>query len=275
MKTLEGRVALVAGASRGIGQGCAIELGAAGAFVYLLGRTAGSADDGRTDTLAHSLHVIESLGGTGQVIACDCTDPDQLAGVIARIEERHGRLDVVVNSVFSTPTFANWIGKRMWETLDDLWASAADMPSRAAYFATAKSAPLLIRTATKATPGLIVNISGRGAENYRYNAAYGAGKAALARLTRDAALELKPHHVAVLNVWPNGYAADPTKPETPRYTGRAVVALATAPDLLARSAASFWSAEVAAEFGFTDEFGHPHEISTLTDQYTLADESVA
>ena len=273
MKTLEGRVALVAGASRGIGQGCAIELGAAGAFVYLLGRTAGAVDDGRTDTLAHSLRVIETLGGAGRVIACDCTDPGQLATVIAQIEEAHGRLDVVVNSVFSTPTFAGWIGKRMWETPDDLWSSAADMPARAAYFAIAKAAPLMIRTATPETPGLIVNISGRGAEHYRYNAAYGVGKAALTRLTRDAALELKPHHVAVLSVWPNGYSADPARPETPRYTGRAIVALAAAPDLIARSAGSAWSAEVAAEFGFTDEFGHPHEISTLIDQYTLEHEA--
>ena len=101
MSRLDGRVALVAGASRGMGQGCAIELGAAGAFVYLLGRTTGSPGDGRTDTLAHTLETIQALGGVGKAIACDCADPQQLAAAIAEIKREWGRLDVIVNSVFS------------------------------------------------------------------------------------------------------------------------------------------------------------------------------
>lgn len=270
MRTLEGRVALVAGASRGMGQGIAVELGAAGAFVYLLGRTAGAMGDGRTDTLSHTLAVLEDLGGAGQVVACDCTDPIRLGAIIERVEERHGRLDIVVNSVFSTPTFPGMIGKRIWETPDDLWHTVVEVPGRAAYFTTARAAPLMMRSATEAAPGLIVNVSGRGALGYRYNTAYGVGKSALARLTSDTALELRPHHVAVLSVWPNGYAADPSRPETPRYTGRAVAAIAADPNRMARSGSHVWSAEAGAEYGFTDEFGHAHEISTLTDQYTLA-----
>ncbi|MDD3797596.1 MAG: SDR family NAD(P)-dependent oxidoreductase [Novosphingobium sp.] len=269
MRELEERVALVAGASRGIGQGAAIELGAAGAFVYLLGRTAGVAGDGRNDTLAHTLHTIETQGGSGRAIACDCADPDQLAAAIAEIEERHGRLDIVVNSVFSTPTFPEMIGKRIWETPNSLWHTVVEVPGRAAYFTTALAAPLMIRSATREAPGLIVNISGRGALRYRYNTAYGVGKAAIARLTHDTSLELAPHHVAVLTVWPNGYSTDPSKPETPRYSGRAIVAIAADPDVMERSGRNFWSAEVAAEYGFTDEFGHSHEVSTLTDQYSL------
>ena len=269
MSRLDGRVALVAGASRGMGQGCAIELGAAGAFVYVLGRTAGTTGDCRTDTLAHTLHMIETLGGQGKAVACDCSDPVAIKAVIDEIEHRHGRLDIVINSVFSTPTFPEMIGKRIWETPDSLWQTAVDTPGRAAYFTTAHAAPLMMRSASAAAPGLIVNISGRGALHYRYNAAYGMGKVAIARLTQDTALELKPHHIAVLSLWPNGYAADPSKPETPRYTGRAAAALASAPDLMARSAADIWSAQVGEEFGFTDEFGHPHEVSSVTDSYTL------
>lgn len=266
---MAGRVALVAGASRGMGQGCAIELGAAGAFVYLLGRTAGAAGDGRHDTLAHTLHTIETLGGSGEALVCDCGDPQQIAAVIAKIKQQHGRLDVVVNSVFSTPTFPGMIGKRMWEVPDDLWHSVVETPGRAAYFTTAHAAPLLMQTASANAPGLVVNISGRGALKYRYNTAYGVGKAAIARLTHDAALELRPHHVAVMSVWPNGYAADPGKPETPRYTGRAVAALATDPAVMVRSGSTIWSAEAGAHYGFADEFGHTHEISGLTDQYSL------
>ena len=269
MTGLQGRVAMVAGASRGMGQGCAVELAAAGAFVYLLGRTAGSAGDGRTDTLAHTLRTLETLGGAGRIVACDCTDPATLADVVREIETAHGRLDVVVNSVFSTPTFPEMIGKRIWETPNDLWHTVVEVPGRAAYFTTALAAPLMMRTATAEAPGLIVNISGRGALRYRYNTAYGVGKAAIARLTHDTALELKPYHVAVMSVWPNGYSADPAKPETPRYTGRAVAALAGDPSALARSGESIWSAQVAEEYGFTDEFGHTHEVSTLTDQYSL------
>lgn len=269
MNRLDGRVALVAGASRGMGQGCAIELGAAGAFVYLVGRTAGQAGDGRTDTLAHTLQTIERLGGHGEAIACDCTDPAAIKDIMARIEQRHNRLDIVVNSVFSTPTFPEMIGKRIWETPDALWQTVVEVPGRAAYFTTAHAAALMMRSASASAPGLIINISGRGALHYRYNTAYGVGKAAMARLTRDTALELAPHHVTVMSLWPNGYAADPRKPETPRYTGRAVVALASDPNLIQRSGHDVWSAEVGAEFGFTDEFGHSHEVSTLTDQYTL------
>ena len=252
-----------------MGQGCAIELGASGAFVYLLGRTAGQPGDGRSDTLAHTLQTIEALGGRAQAIACDCTDPAAIKAVIAAIESAHGRLDIVVNSVFSTPTFPGLIGKRIWETPDSLWQDVVEMPGRAAYFTTAHAAALMMRSASPAAPGLIVNISGRGALRYRYNTAYGVGKAALARLTHDTALELRPHHVTVMSLWPNGYAADPEKPETPRYTGRAVVALAGNPNLMQRSGSAIWSAEVGAECGFTDEFGHTHEVSTLTDQYSL------
>ena len=273
MKSLAGRVALVAGASRGMGQGCAIELGAAGAFVYLLGRTEGSSGDGRTDTLAHTLSTIEALGGTGRVVSCDCTDPEQLSAIVAMIEQQHGRLDIVVNSVFSTPTFPEMIGKRIWETPNSLWHTVVEVPGKAAYFTTALAAPLMIRSASAAAPGLIVNISGRGALRYRYNTAYGVGKAAIARLTHDTSLELKPHHVAVLSVWPNGYSADPSKPETPRYTGRAIAAIAGDPGCMERTGGDFWSAEVAADYGFTDEFGHTHEISALTDQYSLEHET--
>lgn len=274
MKPLAGRVAVVAGASRGIGMGAAIELGAAGAFVYALGRTLKSGTGGAPGTLAagsleETVAAISELGGEGRAIACDCADPEPLAPVFAEIEARHGRLDVLVNSVFASHDFGRFIGKRIWELPSEVWRNVVDVPGRAAYFATALAAPLMIASAKDSDGGLIVNISGRGALRYRYNSAYGMGKAAILRLTRDSAIELKPHNVAAIAVWPNGHAPDRAHAETPRYNGRAIVALASDPARLGRSGNHFWTAELAQDYGFTDEFGHSHPVGTLTDSFSL------
>jgi dehydrogenase/reductase SDR family protein 1 len=270
MKALLGRVAVVAGSSRGVGMGAAIELGAAGAFVYALGRTLKAGTGGATGSLDETVSAIAELGGEGRAVACDCADADALASVFAEIEARHGRLDVLVNSVFASHAFGRLIGQRLWQlSAKQVWNDVVDVPGRAAYFATALAAPLMIATAEKSDGGLIVNNSGRGALRYRYNTAYGVGKSAIARLTRDAAIELKPHNVAVIDVWPNGHAPDRAHAETPRYNGRAVAALAADPARMTRSGSHFWSAELARDYGFTDEFGHSHPVGALTDSYSL------
>jgi dehydrogenase/reductase SDR family protein 1 len=133
--------------------------------------------------------------------------------------------------------------------------------------------PLLLDTGG----GLIVNVSGRGAARYRYNVAYGVGKAALDRITVDMAHELEGRGVAVVSLWPAAIRTEHTDAmfargdewaratlgdlealETPRYVGRAVVALASDPDVVARTGQRFWTAELGAAYGFTDEHGRPH-----------------
>jgi dehydrogenase/reductase SDR family member 1 len=131
------------------------------------------------------------------------------------------------------------------------------------------AAPLMITSAREGSGGLIVNISGRGALRYRYNVAYGVGKSAIARLNRDAAIELKPHNVAAIALWPNGHAPDREYGETPRYNGRAVAALAADPRRMERTGQHFWSAGLAADYGFTDEFGRSHPVGDLTDGFSL------
>jgi NAD(P)-dependent dehydrogenase (short-subunit alcohol dehydrogenase family) len=269
-RPLEGRVAIVAGASRGIGMGAAVELGAAGAYVYALGRTLKAGTGDAKGSLSETLQQIRDLGGNGVAIACDCTDDAALGEVFARVKAERGRLDVLVNSVFAAPRFAASIGKRFWETPTGLWREVVDLGAGAAYLASWHGAQPLMDTAKReGSPTLIVNVSGRGAVRYRYNVIYGVGKAATERLTRDMALDLKEHSVAVASIWPNGHAVDPAKPETPRYNGRAVVALAVDPKIMDRTGAYFWTAELARDYGFTDEFGHEHPIADLTDSFSL------
>lgn len=267
---LEGKIAIVAGATRGAGEGIAVELGAAGAKVYALGRTLNPGEGERGGSLSETVEQIVALGGQGIAIACDATDDDALGEIFERVRRDEGRLDVLVNSVFSAGRLGPFINKRFWETPSSIWESVVDLGARTAYIASRHAAPLMIETAARhgGTP-VIVNVSGRGAVRYRYNVIYGVGKAATERLTRDMALDLKDHGVAAVSVWPNGHSADAEKPETMRYSGRAVVALASDPKLMDRTGKYYWSADVGAEFGFTDEHGHTHVPGPLVDEYSL------
>jgi NAD(P)-dependent dehydrogenase (short-subunit alcohol dehydrogenase family) len=176
--------------------------------------------------------------------------------------------------VFNTPDFGPLIGTPFWELPIDIWRDVVDLGSRSAYVASVYAAPLLIA----ARRGLIANVSGRGAERHRYNVAYGVGKAALDKMTRDMAVELRDHDVAVVSLWPNvtrtesldaaaAAAAERVAAfgdldllETPRYSGRSVVALASDPDVMKRTGQRFWVAELGTDYGFTDENGRTHSL---------------
>jgi dehydrogenase/reductase SDR family protein 1 len=269
-RSLDGHVAIVAGASRGIGMGVAIELGAAGAFVYALGRTLEPGSGAAAGSLVETVDLVESLGGNAVPIQCDCTDESALEAVIEKVRAGPGRLDVLVNSVFAAGPFSHSIGRRFWETSTDAWSAVVDLGARSAYAASVLAAPLLITTARDShRPTLIVNVSGRGAVAYRYNVVYGVGKAATERLTRDMAIDLAAYNVAVVSIWPNGHASEPV--ETPRYNGRAVAALAADRSIMDKSGAHYWSAELGAEYDFTDELGHRHEVGELEDESSTPD----
>jgi NAD(P)-dependent dehydrogenase (short-subunit alcohol dehydrogenase family) len=272
-KPLAGKIAIVAGATRGVGLGIAVELGAAGAKTYCLGRTLRSGEGERGGSLEETVAAIEALGGQGVAIACDASDDAVLGEIIERVRREDARLDVLVNSVFSASRLGPFIGKRFWETPADIWESVVTLGARSAWYASRQAAPLMIETAGghDGVP-LVVNVTGRGSVRYRYNVMYGVGKSATERLTRDMALDLKDQGVAVVSIWPNGHTADRPHQETMRYSGRAVVALASDPMLMERSGQYFWSADLGAAYGFTDEHGYTHVPGPLVDEYSL-DES--
>jgi len=265
-RPLEGRVAVVAGASRGIGMGIAVELGAAGAMVYALGRTLEPGTGGAAGSLVETVRLIEDLGGKALAIRCDCTDEGEVATVLQRVRGDRNRLDVLVNSVFAAHSFRASIGKRFWETPVSLWNDIVDLGARSAYLASVLAAPLLMETARReGRPTLLLNVTGRAALAYRYNVAYGVGKAAGEKMTRDMAIDLKDNNVAAVSIWPNGAAIDPSRPETPRYSGRASARLLADPNLMAKTGQHFWSADLGQEYGITDEFGHRHSAPPLMD----------
>lgn len=262
-RTLEGHVAVVTGATRGLGKGCALELGAAGANVYVTGRTVAPGAASLPGSLGETVSEIEALGGHGVAVECDHGDDDQTRALFERIERERGRLDVLVNNAFKIPRELT-SGLPFWETPASNWDDMIDIGTRSAYVASQHAARMMV----PAGRGLIVNVSSSGAREYAWHVAYGVGKAALDRLTADTAHELRDHGVFVVSVWPGLVRTERTAAvadrmpgldvsaaETPRFTGRAVVALATGDRARSHSGEAVAVRALAERYGFRDVDG--------------------
>jgi NAD(P)-dependent dehydrogenase (short-subunit alcohol dehydrogenase family) len=273
---LSGKVALVTGSSKGIGKGIALELGECGATVYLTARTLEPAE-GNAGLLA-AAREIDDLGGRGIALQCDHRDDAQVEAVFARIGRDHGALDVLVNN--ASPDFSSMVGKSFWELDFDRIDDCLDVGPRSTYVATV----LAVRQMLPRRAGLVVNVSSHGSRDYILSVPYGIGKAGIDKVTHDAALELRAHGIAVVSLWPglvlterimsravegpDGTLAveglDLSLGESPRFSGRAIAALATDPDVMTRSGACVAASTLAREYGFTDVDGHvPPEIRNL------------
>jgi NAD(P)-dependent dehydrogenase (short-subunit alcohol dehydrogenase family) len=266
------KVAVVTGASRGIGKGIALELGALGLTVYVTGRSTG-AGGMLPGTIGQTAQEISDLGGRGVAVACDHHVDEQVEATLAAIVEDHGQIDVLVNNVFAAPELAAWLGTPFWELPTRAWDEVINIGTRSHYLASALVAPGMVAAGT----GLIVNVSSDGAVQYAHNVPYGVGKAALDKMTADMAHELAPHGVAVVSVWPGlvktelvmfgaqsrddgsqyldlgGEGAfELADAESPRFVGRGVAALVSDPDVMVRSGTAVRVADLADAYGFTD-----------------------
>ena len=263
---LEGRVAVVTGASRGVGKGVALGLGEAGATVYVTGRSLERSDDPR-GSLSQTVDEIAALGGVGVAVRCDHADDGQVGAVFDRVRAEQGRLDVLVNNVMSTPqraelpagALSQWDLHPFWEMPISVWDAFHTVGLRSHYVASVFAAPLLVDTGA----GLIVCISAPGSVRYVQNVAYGVGKAGVEKLAADMAEEFRPYGVASVSLWPGfirtedvlaqpGVYPDLSSTVSPLFPGRAVAALAGDPAVIEKSGQTLKASELAAEYGFTD-----------------------
>ncbi len=274
MPRLKGKVAVVTGASRGVGRGIAQELGEAGATVYVTGRSVrgGQTTDDLPGTIEETAELVGQAGGIGIAVRCDHTVDDQVEALFERVKGEQAHLDVLVNNVWggyekygSAPFDAPFWEQPLWR-----WHGMFDAGVRAHYTTSRLAAPLMIAQGR----GLIVNISFGDRQKYLSSLIYDVSKSAVDRLAMGMAHELREYNIAALSLYPGftrtervmaGYTGDLSVTESPRYTGRAVVALAADPDVLQKSGRAFPVGELAREYGFTDVDGRQPAPSRVDD----------
>jgi dehydrogenase/reductase SDR family member 1 len=256
---LLGKIAVVTGASRGIGRGTAIALGEQGATVYVTGRSTGSGEL----TIDTTAAMVDAAGGHGIAVATDHGDDAQIAALFQRVGDEAGHIDILVNNVYKIPDPPAW-GGGFWDHPVSIWDDQVGIGLRAHYVASWHAAPWLF---AGGPGGVIVNVSSPGGQSYHFSSSYGAGKAGLDRLGADMAIELRPKGIACVTLYPGSVSTefivgargvdpkDMDTAQTPLAVGRTLAALVTAPDLMDRTGTIQWVEDLGQEFGIVDEFG--------------------
>ncbi|MGK7937940.1 MAG: SDR family NAD(P)-dependent oxidoreductase, partial [Xenococcaceae cyanobacterium] len=276
MANLKNKVALVTGATRGIGKGIAIGLGEAGATVYITGRSLDRPPDRSqvSGSLQETKLAVEEAGGICIPVQVDHSDDEQIKLLFQRIqEEQQGQLDLLVNNVFSgVQAIRDAYGKPFWQFDPSLWDKINHIGLRSHYV----TSVLAARMMTKRKQGLICTISSWGSMSYIFGVAYGVGKTACDRLAADMAVELKPDNVASISLWPGivgtehitNFAKEMDESdsrmnfgdgynwETPLLTGRVIAALAAEPQIMNYTGKVAIVAEIAAKYNIIDEDGN-------------------
>jgi len=268
MKPLAGKVAVVAGATRGAGRAIAIALGEAGATVYGTGRSVRGkpSDIGRSETIEETAELVTARGGRGIAVQVDHTVEAEVQALFRKVqEEQDGRLDILVNDVWGGESLTEW-GTPFWEGSLD---KALLMQRRAVHSHMITSyygAPLMIRRKS----GLIVEITDGFDYRYRGNLPYSLAKISVIHLAESQAKELRPHGVAAVSVTPgflrseemldhfgvtenNWREAVKQEPhfimsETPHFVGKGIAALAADPDVMSRSG------QILSSWGLSDDY---------------------
>jgi NAD(P)-dependent dehydrogenase (short-subunit alcohol dehydrogenase family) len=257
---LSSQVALVTGASRGVGRGVAVALAAAGMRVYATGRAI--ADAGLADSRI-------------TVLRCDHADDKSVEAVFAQIHAQHPALDVLVNCAWGGYERMVEDGRftwpaPFWDQPAWRWEAMMTVGVRAAFVASQHAA----RKMVLARRGLIANISSWAARTYIGNVLYGVSKVAIDKMTADMAHELRPHGVTVVSLYPGlvrteavlaAGVFDLSNSESPEFIGRTVAALAADPNIAIRSGQVLIAADLAREYGFTDVDGRQPTPLTIAD----------
>ncbi len=275
--SLAGKVALVAGGTRGAGRGIAVQLGAAGATVYITGRTTRDqpSEMNRPETIEETAQLVDEAGGHGIAVRVDHLVPDEVRDLVARIDAEQGALHILVNDIWGA-TVMEW-DKSVWESTLDIGLHmlrlGVDTHAITSHFAL----PLLIRQ----PGGLAIEVTDGtdeyNAENYRASFFYDLAKAAVNRMAFLLAHDLEPYGATALSLTPGWLRSeamldefgvteanwrDATEriphfaiSETPAYVGRAVAALARDPEVSRWNGRSLSSGELAKVYGFTDVDG--------------------
>ena len=264
------QVAVVTGASRGAGKGIAQGLASMGVTVYVTGRSQSKATatlKGETidGTLEQTVSEISASGGTAIAQTCDHGDDQQTQALFERVASEQGRLDILVNN--ATYIHENLIDPGgFWEKPLDLM-HILDVGLRSAYVASYYAAPLMVQQES----GLITFTSSYGSACYMHGPAYGAQKVGCDKFAADMAVDLAAHQVAAVSLWlgplltertaivmrhrKEQYADFMAQAETPPFNGRVIHALANDPTLASRSGQTLITAELALEYGLTDDQG--------------------
>jgi NAD(P)-dependent dehydrogenase (short-subunit alcohol dehydrogenase family) len=244
---LEGRVAVVTGASRGAGRAIAAVLGERGATVYVSARSV----EGTEETAA----IVDRRGGAGIPVRCDHTVEEEVERLFERVRREHGRLDLLVNNAWGGYERVDgedvaFFDATFWEQPLWRWEKMFTAGVRAHYLAARQAAPLLIADGARRAR-LIVSTIAWAYGAYLGNVLYDTAKAATARMAFGMGQELRAHGVAAVAVAPGHLGVN----ETPEYLGRAIAALATDHDILARTGHTLTVGDLARDYGFTDVDG--------------------
>jgi NAD(P)-dependent dehydrogenase (short-subunit alcohol dehydrogenase family) len=271
MKPLQGKIAVVAGSSRGAGKGIALSLGDAGATVYVAARTSRHGPkpaDGAPGTVEDTAEEVSARGGQGIAVRADLGNEEEAAALFRRVEEEQGRLDLMVDSAWGANFMPEW-SKPFWGLSAGVWRDTL-CTINAAWLTSVHAARIMVKQGS----GLIIHVTDNlhpDASAYRGHILWDLGHEFLNRLVADMGRELKKRKVAVVGLNPGFMRTERVLmhmtteaikkqfrfdlSESVEYVGRAAAALAADPAVLRKTGELLWAADLATEYGFTDVDG--------------------
>jgi len=276
---LTGKICLVTGAARGIGRGIAVQLGAAGATVYITGRTEVNLQDCAKD--------IKARGGNPVLVQMDHSNDADVENLFAKIKSEHGRLDLLVNNAYAGVNMIFQDGKKKFYETDPVktWDCINGVGLRGHYICTTHASRIMVPQKS----GLIVNISSGGGLRYLFNVAYGVGKAGVDRMAADCAVELKKSNVSMVSLWPGAVKTEyisenvlnsgdnhPSKKmfengESIEFSGLSIANLLVDQNIMAKTGKIVFTIDCANEYGFTDIDGTlPGDFRQVSSMMRLA-----